>query len=44
MVVNQGRKRAKRKRKLTHRKEREKAKVFGTFVTDKQGNKKISLD
>ena len=44
MVVNQGKKRAKRKRKLTRRKEREKSRIFGTVVTDKQGNKKISLD
>jgi hypothetical protein len=44
MVVNQGKKRAKEKRKLARRKERAKAKVFGTFVTDKAGNKRISLD
>ena len=44
MVVNQGRKRAKEKRKTKRKNEREKAKNFGTIVTDSKGNQRIAMD
>ncbi len=44
MAKNHGRRRAKVKRKLERRKEREKDEQFGVIVTDKKGNKSLSLD
>lgn len=40
---NQGKKRAKEKRKLEHRKERKKAEEFGTIV-ERRGRKVIAWD
>lgn len=43
MVVNQGRKRAKRNRKNKRKVERENARIFGIITTDSKGNQRISL-
>jgi hypothetical protein len=43
MVENQGRKRAKQRRKYKRKKDKENSKVFGTFVTDRYGNREVSF-
>jgi len=44
MAINQGRKRAKKRRNYKRRTEREKASEFGTIVEDNKGNKRLALD
>ena len=43
MVVNQGRKRAKRNRKLDRQKKKKSSRDFGVVTTDSKGNKRILL-